>query len=52
MYDGQGCVVKTVRALKEDIVNIDVSGLGKGIYYLNLKNDGPATTKTIRFIKD
>ncbi|HTE32388.1 MAG TPA: T9SS type A sorting domain-containing protein [Chryseolinea sp.] len=52
VYDLQGRVVKTVQVPKEEIVNIDVSGLGKGIYYLNIKNDGPSATKAIRFIKD
>jgi len=52
VYDLQERVVKRVRVPKDEIVNIDVSGLGKGIYYLNIKNDGSSATKAIRFIKD
>ena len=51
VYDLQGRVVKRVRVVKDEIVNIDVSGLGKGIYYLNV-NDDSSATKAIRFIKD
>ncbi|MBR6251162.1 MAG: trypsin-like peptidase domain-containing protein [Bacteroidales bacterium] len=48
IYDFRGCVVLTCDAASADVYNIDVNGLGSGLYIINTINEN-GTSRSLKF---